>query len=127
MYFLDQSIKNMFYLLLKREALKSTHTTMDDLAALTTQLTAALNVRLQYRIGFPSSSWSCQCPRGCGTVVKRYTHNRLMMLSGLSKHQPDLQQPVYFCQQLFNRVHRGDFVSADVSVMSPRTLLFFLL
>ena len=21
---------------------------------------------------FPSSSWSCQCPCGCGTVVKRY-------------------------------------------------------
>ena len=23
--------------------------------------------------GFPSSSWSCQCPCGCGTVVKRYS------------------------------------------------------
>ena len=23
-------------------------------------------------IRFPSSSWSCQCPYGCGTVVKRY-------------------------------------------------------
>ena len=23
-------------------------------------------------ISFPSSSWSCQCPCGCGAVVKRY-------------------------------------------------------
>ena len=25
-----------------------------------------------YCLWFPSSSWSCQCPCGCGTVVKRY-------------------------------------------------------
>ena len=28
---------------------------------------------------FPSSSWSCQCPCGCGTVVKRYIMPTLLL------------------------------------------------
>ena len=37
--------------------------------------------RVTWHTWFPSSSWSCQCPCGFGTVVKRYIHTYLT-------HQP---------------------------------------